>query len=179
MLLAQALQVRRQGDERRLREVALSKERQFRRLQQELNLKRIDFQQHALEIESRVRGSIDVEEIRRSVASSMEQLRISRQEIDALVGEGGSLNQEQINRIAEGALAEVQRQLASIDFAQLQKDLALSLEILRENLQGLDLDMESLLEDVDDLTTQFGSPPTPNEVAPVPSVPAPEPDTVR
>ena len=76
----------------------------------------------------------------------------------------------------------MQRQLASIDFAQLQKDLVLSLEILRENLQGLDLDMESLLEDVDDLTTQFGSPPTPNEVAPVPPVPpvpAPEPDTVR
>ena len=77
------------------------------------------------------------------------------------------------------ALSEVQRQLESIDFAQLEKDLELSLEILRENLQGLDLHMESLLEDVDNLTTQFGSPSTPSEVVPVTPVPAPEPDTIR
>ena len=168
MLLAQASEVQRQDDAGRLQQDAITEERQFRRLQQELNLKRIDLQQHALEIESRVRGSIDVEEIRRTVASSMEQLRISRQEIDALVGEDGILNEEQINRIVAGALAEVQRQLESIDFAQLEKDLELSLDILRDKLQGLDLDMESLLEDVDNLTTQFGAPATPSEDAPVP-----------
>ena len=168
MLLAQASEVQRQDDAGRLQQDAITEERQFRRLQQELNLKRIDLQQHALAIESRVRGSIDVEEIRRTVASSMEQLRISRQEIDALVGEDGILNEEQINRIVAGALAEVQRQLESIDFAQLEKDLELSLDILRDKLQGLDLDMESLLEDVDDLTTQFGAPATPSEDAPVP-----------
>ncbi|MCH7673241.1 MAG: hypothetical protein IIB72_13845 [Proteobacteria bacterium] len=166
--ISQASLLQRQGDERRLQEDAISEERQFRRLQQGLNLNRIDLQRHALELESRVRESIDVEKIRRTVASSMEQLRISRQEIDALVGEDGSLNEEQINRIAAGALAEVQRQLESIDFAQLEKDLELSLDILRDKLQGLDLDMESLLEDVDDLTTQFGAPATPSEDAPVP-----------
>ena len=174
MLIAQASVLQRQGDERRLQEDAIREERQFRRLQQGLNLNRIDLQRHALELESRVQESIDVEKIRRTVASTMEQLRISRQEIDALVGEDGILNEEQINRIVEGALAEVQRQLESIDFAQLEKDLELSLERLHENLQGLDLDMESLLEDVDDLTTQFGAPATPSEVAPMP-----EPDTVR
>ncbi len=174
LLLAQASQVQRQGDARRLQQDAIRDERQFRRLQQALDLNRVDLQRHALELETRVRESIDVEQIRQTVAASMEQLRISRGEIDALFGEDGSLNEEQINRIAAGALAEVRRQLESIDFAQLEIDLELSLEILRENLQGLDLDMESLLEDVDDLTTQFGAPATPSEVAP-----EPESDTVR
>ena len=182
LLLAQAAQDQQLFEQQQLQQDAQRLEWQVRRIEHDLRLRAADLEQRAAEIKLTVGESINIEELRRTIASTMENLQINVAEIGALTREDGAiLNEEEINEIVERALAEVQEQLESMDFAQLEQDLERTMENLQEDMQGFELDMATLLQDMEEMAAKFGSGTVLDRSAPPQAVPnvTPQPAPVR